>query len=195
MIIGYVRTSTNMQSLGADSQKRAIKRYVESCNLGSVSFYSDEGVSGAKENREALNQILRLCEEGEVQTIICYSFSRISRSTKHLLSLMEYFENKGIDFVSITEKVDTRTPMGRCFFTIIASINSLERELISERVKNGLKGAKERGKTLGAPRKRNGKLIRSLREKGYTIAEIAKVAEVSVSSVTRELREASKNEC
>lgn len=193
MVVGYLRTSTNMQEKGLDSQKRAIKSYVESNKISDISFISDEGISGAKTTRKGLDGLLELCKMGKVQTVICYSFSRISRSTKHLLEIMELFADLGINFISLTEKVDTTSPMGKCFFTIIASINTLERELVSERVKNGLEAAKKRGSRLGRVRSCNDSLILELVAQGMSYRKVANLADCSQSSVSRVVARSKNN--
>ena len=90
------------------------------------------------------------------------------------------------EFISITEKIETNSPMGRCFFTVIAAIGQLERELIVERVKNGLKNAKAKGKLIGRKKTRNSELIRSLLNSGMTLRATAKIANCSHGSVSLE---------
>ena len=84
--------------------------------------------------------------------MVVYKLDRISRSTKHLIELMEHFEAKGIHFVSIQDKIDTTTAMGRFFFRMLASIAELERDIISERTKDGLTVARARGRNGGRPK-------------------------------------------
>jgi DNA invertase Pin-like site-specific DNA recombinase len=95
-------------------------------------------------------------------------------------------KQSGTEFTSITEKIETNSPMGRCFFTVIAAIGQLERELIVERVKNGLRNAKLKGKQIGRKKTRNSELIRSLLDSGMTLRTTAKVAGCSHGSVSLE---------
>ncbi len=104
----------------------------------------------------------------EVSQVIVYSFSRFARSTSHLLRALEEFKTYKTSFISISEKLDTETPMGQAIFTIISAIAQLERELIAERVKSGLKNAKAKGKKLGRKKDRNSKLIRELASQGMS---------------------------
>lgn len=184
MILAYLRTSTGFQAKGLDAQKLAIKEYCSQKKLLDVRYFEDEGISGAKESRPGLDELLEICKSGKVKIVICYSFSRISRSTKHLLEILDLFNSQSIHFISLSESVDTTTPFGKCFFTIIASINALERELVSERVKTGMKAAKARGSQIGAPRIINRELIIHLYQQGYKQNEIAKLAKCSEATVS-----------
>lgn len=99
-------------------------------------------------------------------TVIVYSFSRFAMSTTHLLSALEEFEDLDMLFISVSESLDTGSAIGRALFTIILGISQLERELISERVKNGLKNVKAKGVQLGRSKTRNSELILELHSKG-----------------------------
>jgi DNA invertase Pin-like site-specific DNA recombinase len=123
---------------------------------------------------------------GNVEKVIVYSFSRFARSVTHLLNALEEFKIYNTAFISYTEQVDTNSPMGRAFFTIIAAISQLERELIVERVKNGLRNAKLKGKQIGRKKTRNSELIRSLLNSGMTLRAAARVANCSHGSVSLE---------
>jgi DNA invertase Pin-like site-specific DNA recombinase len=124
---------------------------------------------------------------GEVDKVVVYSFSRFARSTTHLLSALEEFKKYQVSFLSITEQVDTNSPMGRAFFTVIAAIAQLERELIVERVKNGLKNAKLKGKHIGRKKTRPSDLIRALLKKKIPYRKIADIAGCSHGAIYSEL--------
>ena len=126
--------------------------------------------------------------------LVVPNFSRFARSTRHLLDALEFFKKHNCEFVSLSEKVDTSSPMGRAFFTIISAISQLERELISERVTNGLKNAKAKGKRIGRPKTRPSQSIRSLRADQYSYREIAKILGISHMAVARELKKISCNQ-
>lgn len=194
MIIAYTRSSTSYQESGLDAQERAIKAYAESHSIADIEFISDEGISGAKTRRKGLDKLLELCKEGRVEKIICYSFSRISRSTKHLIELVEFFNENNITFISLTEGVQSDSPTGKFFISLMGALAELERNLVRERTVNGLKAAKERGKILGAPKQRNSELIKELRAKGFSMKEIARVCGCSISTVSRELSGFFENE-
>lgn len=97
-----------------------------------------------------MDELLKVLRKSD--TVAVYKLDRISRSTKHLIELMEYFEAKGIHFVSIQDRIDTITAMGRFFFRMLASIAELERDIISERTKDGLTAARARGRNGGRPK-------------------------------------------
>jgi DNA invertase Pin-like site-specific DNA recombinase len=161
----YVRVSTQDQSSGMDSQLRTLKEFCEKNNITRFEVFADEGISGGKVSRPALDRMMSLVREGKIDRVIVYSFSRYARSVTHLLNGLEEFKKMNVSFTSYTEKVDTESPMGRAFFVIIAAISQLERELIVERVKNGLKNAKIRGKLIGRRKTRPSELIRQLLKK------------------------------
>ncbi len=81
--------------------------------------------------------------------VLVWRFDRFARSTKHLILALEEFRNLGVDFVSYQENIDTSSPLGSAIFTIISAVAQLERDIIAERVKAGLRRAKDRGKRLG----------------------------------------------
>lgn len=183
----YCRTSTNKQEKGLEAQKRALIEYCEKNKFLNFKIYEDEGISGTKSKRPALDQMLLDVEKGIVETVLVYSFSRMARSTIHLLNMLEKFQKNQTNFISITEQISGDTPMGRAFFTVCAAMSQLERELIVERITSGLKNAKAKGVQLGRPKKRNSHLIRELlKTNNYTEEQIAKLASTSRASVWRE---------
>lgn len=183
----YCRTSTNKQEKGLESQKRALIDYCEKNNIYNYKIYEDEGVSGTKSKRPALDELLANVELNQIDAVIVYSFSRMARSTIHLLNLLEKFQINQANFISITEQISGDTPMGRAFFTVCAAMSQLERELIVERISSGLKNAKEKGVILGRPLKRNSLLIQELlKSKSYTQKEISILANTSRASIWRE---------
>jgi DNA invertase Pin-like site-specific DNA recombinase len=182
----YARVSTADQHSGLESQIRALKEHCERNNIADYELFTDENISGAKVSRPSLDRLMVSIKKGEFSTLVVYSFSRFARSTTHLLSALEEMKKSETEFISITEKIETSSPMGRCFFTVIAAIGQLERELIVERVKNGLRNAKAKGKQIGRKKTRNSELIRSLLNTGMTLRATAKVANCSHGSVSLE---------
>jgi DNA invertase Pin-like site-specific DNA recombinase len=185
----YARVSTADQKTGLESQIRALKEYCERKKHTDFELYTDENFSGAKVSRPSLDRMMESVRKGELSTIICYSFSRFARSTTHLLSALEEMKEHATEFVSITEQIETNSPMGRAFFTVIAAISQLERELIVERVKNGLKNAKMKGIHIGRKKTRPSALIRTLRRSGLSYAAVAKITNVSEGAIGAELAE------
>jgi DNA invertase Pin-like site-specific DNA recombinase len=179
-----------MQEKGLDAQRRALELFCAQKGFADLAIYEDFGVSGTKQSRPGLDKLMQATQAREVNMVIVYSFSRFARSTKHLILALEEFQKHGVAFISITENIDTSTPLGRTIFQIIASISELERALIAERVRNGLKAAKARGKRLGAVKKHtNPEPFIELRKSGMSVRQIAVVLKCSPMTVTRMLRQ------
>lgn len=187
----YLRVSTDRQSKGLEAQERILMTYLKDHDIQNYELYRDEGISGAKASRPELDRMMINVRSEVHETILVYSFSRFARSTRHLLTALEEFQSLGVSFISLTEKVDTSSAMGRALFTIISAISQLERELVGERVRNGLANARAKGKKLGRPQTRNNELIRELISRGFSyrqIARIAKCSHWSISEVAKAMR-------
>ena len=117
-------------------------------------------------------------------------FDRFARSTRHLVLVLEEFNALGVDFTSLSESVDTSTPMGKMVYTVIAAVAELERSLIRERVVMGLQRAKAQGKRLGRPSgtKANVRKIQKLKSQGLSIRRIASEMNISKSTISRLLK-------
>lgn len=183
----YLRTSTLKQEKGLESQQRALIEYCERKDIRNYRIFEDEGISGSKAKRPALDEMMKLVDEGRIEAVIVYSFSRMARSTKHLLEVLEFFRQKDVKFISITEQIQTDNAYGRMMYTLIASFAELEKSLIQERVMNGLNNARAKGKKLGRPKLRNSELINELASRGYSQKKIAELTKTSRASVWREL--------
>lgn len=190
----YCRTSTNMQENGLEAQRRALVEYCKLRNIKNYTLYEDSGVSGTKSSRPSLDRMMKSVRAGEVETVVVYSFSRFARSTKHLIDVLEEFELHKVNFISLSEQVDLSTAIGKAMYTIISAIAALERDLISERVKNGMKNARAKGRQMGRPRTRNTELIVSLRKKGYTYNQIRELIKVGHGTITNALRESHRKD-
>lgn len=184
----YIRCSTVHNIGGLESQKDALTRYVESKGTRPNDYvvYEDKAISGARESRPALNILMEDCRNGKIEAVLVVSFSRFARSTQHLLSALNEFNRLGIHFISLSENIDTSTSIGRMVFTMVASIAEFERSLIQERVRRGLQTARNKGKTLGRPKKRNGALIRELLNKKLTYDQISELTGVSHWCIAQE---------
>jgi DNA invertase Pin-like site-specific DNA recombinase len=183
----YCRVSTLDQSSGMESQVRVLKQYCEQNGIKEVEFFTDEGVSGTKHSRPALDRMMSAVENDEISSVVVYSFSRFARSTTHLLNALQIFKKKNVHFVSLTEKIDTNSAVGIAIFSILASISQLERDLIADRVKIGLANARAKGKLIGRKKMRDSDLIRKLLKSGLTFRAISVIAKCSHGSVHQEL--------
>ena len=145
----YVRVSSGEQN--TEPQERSLRAYVQRRGWKVQKIYRDQGVSGATSKRPALNELLRDCRRGSVDVLVVWKFDRFARSLNALISGLEFCRSLGIDFVSVTEAVDTSLPAGELVFQMICAVAQFERSLIAERVKSGLANARANGKALGRP--------------------------------------------
>ena len=145
----YLRVSSGEQN--TEAQERALRDYVRRRDWTIHRVYRDQGLSGANSNRPALNEMLKDCRRGSLDVVVVWKFDRFARSLKTLISGLELCRSLGIDFVSVTEAVDTSLPAGELVFQMIGAVAQFERSLIGERVKSGLANAKAKGKVLGRP--------------------------------------------
>jgi DNA invertase Pin-like site-specific DNA recombinase len=115
--------------------------------------YIDVGISGAKEKRPQLDTLMSDAHRRRLDVVVVWRFDRFARSVSHLLRALETFRSLGIEFVSLSEQVDTSTPTGKLVFTVLGAVAELERSLIAERVRAGLRNARAKGRRLGRPSK------------------------------------------
>lgn len=193
-ICGYCRVSTALQSTGLESQVLLLKNYFASQGITEYEIFFDENVSGTKASRPGLDRLMAAVKNNEVETVVVPAFSRFARSTTHLLSALSEFKNRSVGFVSLSEKIDTSTPVGVAIFSILAAVSQLERDLIAERVRAGLANARAKGKIIGRKKQRNSEMIRALRKKGLSYRAIADLCGCSHGAVHAELAAQKKEE-
>ena len=143
----YLRVSTIEQT--TLNQEIELKKYCENNNIEVYNIYKDEGVSGAKTSRPELDKMLKDMRDRCFDCIVVWRFDRLGRNTAHLLQVLEEMKNKDIRLIATSQSIDTSTPMGKLFFTILAGIAEAERETIRERIILGLKRRKAQGKPVG----------------------------------------------
>jgi len=186
----YARVSTTDQS--TDSQLLDLRRYTQERGWHVFREYCDNGISGTKDSRPALNELMNDAKKRRFDVVLVWRFDRFARSTKHLILALEEFKNLGVDFVSYQENIDTSSPLGSAIFTIISAVAQLERDIIAERVKAGLRRAKENGKKLGRPKASvDTEKIHWLRSEGLSHRAIATRLGISHSTVGQILRHSS----
>jgi len=162
----YLRVSTADQT--TLNQELELKEYCDRNNYEIYKIYKDEGVSGAKTSRPQLDLMLQDMRNKLFDAIIVWKFDRLGRSTQHLLQVLEELKNKNIRLIATSQNIDTETPMGKFFFTILAGFAEMEREMLKDRIKLGLERRKKEGKQIGRPkgskdksyRKKSGYLLR-----------------------------------
>ncbi len=148
----YARVSTLNHGQDVNMQVRELREYCQRRAWEIAGEYIDEGVSGAKDSRPELNQLMADAHKRRFDVVCVWRFDRFARSVSHLLRALETFKALGIDFVSYSEQMDTSTPAGKMVFTVLGAVAELERSLIVERVRAGLRNARAKGKKLGRPR-------------------------------------------
>ena len=182
----YVRVSTKDQSV--DMQLNDLERYSRERGLDVFKVYEDNGVSGTKETRPALNELMDHAKKKRFDMVLVWRFDRFARSTKHLVTALHEFRHLGIDFISFQENIDTSSPLGEAIFTIISAMSKLERDIIAERVKGGLRKAKANGKKLGRPKNIvDTEKVIEYRKKNKSIRQIASELNLSKGAVQRTL--------
>jgi len=164
--IGYARVSTSDQSL--DLQIDALKQ--AECEH----IFRDDGISAIARKRPGFEKALCSLQSGD--TLVLWKMDRAFRSLRHALDVLEEFETRGIDFLVLTEGIDTTTPMGRCFFQIRNAFSELEWSLISERTKAGMEAARKRAKAIGRPASLTPKQILDAKRRKSAGEEMAVIA-------------------
>jgi len=145
----YVRCSTEAQA--TDAQEAELREYAKRRGWTVQKVYADRGVSGANANRPALDELMADCRRGRCDRVLVWKFDRFARSVSDLLHSLEIFNSLGIEFISLTEQVDSTTASGRMVLTVLGAVAELEHSLIRERVRAGLAHARKQGKRLGRP--------------------------------------------
>ena len=154
----YLRVSTSDQT--TLNQELELTEYCKRNNYEIFKIYKDEGISGSKTSRPALDLMLQDMRNKTFDAIIVWKFDRLGRNTSHLLQVLEELKNKGIRLIATSQSIDTDTPAGKFFFTILSGFAEMEREMIRERIKLGLERRKKEGKMLGRPKGATDKKIR-----------------------------------
>jgi len=185
----YTRVSTNDQSV--QMQSSDLKGYCQQRRFEVYKEYADQGISGTKDKRPGLDELMDDARKKKFDAVLCWRFDRFARSTKHLITALEEFRHLGIDFISYQENIDTASPLGKAMFTIVSAIAELERNILLERVRAGLKRAKENGAILGRPRRLDldVKELQKMRDKEkLSLRQIAKRVKACPATVYKSLK-------
>jgi DNA invertase Pin-like site-specific DNA recombinase len=179
MLIGYARVSTRDQNL--DLQIEALRK------AGCEKIYEDK-ISGSKTDRVGLSQALEQLREGD--TFIVWKLDRLARTTKGLIDFINELSNRGVNFSSLTDNIDTSSAQGRFFFHVMSALAEMEKALIVERTQAGLAVAKAQGKVGGRKRvftEEKVKMAKKLLEAKTPPKEVAKILGVSIPTLYRHL--------
>jgi DNA invertase Pin-like site-specific DNA recombinase len=178
----YARVSTQDQD--PQMQLRELRSYAKHRAFTIAHEFIDH-VSGTTSVRPELSKLWQAARARKIDTVLVWKFDRFARSTKHLIDALEEFRHLGVDFISITEQIDTGSPMGKAMFTVISAIAEFERSLISERVRAGIAKARAQGKRIGRAKisPETIKEIKRLRKRGMSLNKIAKQLGVSYQTV------------
>jgi DNA invertase Pin-like site-specific DNA recombinase len=180
----YLRVSTIDQH--PETQRYDLLQLVEQRGFQIVEEYVDHGVSGARAKRPALDRMLADAARGRFDVIVVWAADRLARSVKHFLELLDEFQRLGIEFLSMREALDTAGPLGRALIIIVGAISELERSLIRERVRAGMRRARLEGQRLGRPRlELDREAIFRDRNRGLSLAELAKSYRTSRTTIRR----------
>ncbi len=181
----YARVSTSDRQ-DPEVQLRELREYCERRGFSITAEYVDVGISGSKDSRPELNRLMLDAAKRKFDAVVVWRFDRFARSVSHLLRALETFRSVGIEFVSYSEAIDTSTPVGKMTFTVLGAVAELERSLIIERVRAGVRNAKAKGKRLGRPRVAvdRGRIAR-LRESGASWAVVCRETGLSAGTARR----------
>src|SRR5467141_1680733 len=190
----YARVSTTHHGQDVSLQTRELQQFADARGWQVFGEYLDEGISGAKDSRPELNRLMTDAHKRRFDVVCVWRFDRFARSVSHLLRALETFKALGIDFVSYSEQMDTTTPTGKMVFTVLGAVAELERSLIAERVRAGLRNARAKGKTLGRPRVAvDAARIAALRAQGFSWAKIGRHLGASEGTIRNVAQRSAKN--
>jgi len=188
----YGRVSTADQCV--ESQLFDLRELAKQRGFEVVKEYSDVGISGTKARRPGLDALMADARQRKFWVVLVAAFDRVARSTRHFLHVMDELDSMGIEFVSRREGVATGDAMGRLFITIISAIAELERSLVVERVKSGMRRARLEGRQIGRARLDvNREQVVIDWRSGLSLTQVARKHSISRASVCRLMKEANRN--
>ena len=183
----YMRVSSLDQH--PETQLHDLRQMAAQRGLEIVHEYTDR-ISGAKARRPGLDQMLADARRGRFDVVLVWASDRIARSVKHYLEVLDELNRLNVEFISFRENIDTAGPLGRAIVVIIAAIAELERSLIVERVRAGMRRARLEGQHIGRkPLTLDNAAIKRDRQHGQSLRQIARGHRISTATVQRVLRE------
>jgi DNA invertase Pin-like site-specific DNA recombinase len=183
----YMRVSTLDQH--PETQLHDLRALAAQRGFTIVNEYTDK-ISGAKAKRPGLDQLLADARRGKFDVVMVWSFDRLARSVRHFLEVLDELNHLQVEFVSFRENIDTGGPLGRAIIIIVGAIAELERSLIVERVRAGMRRARLEGRHIGRPQLDldRGAIVRH-RAHGQSLGQLAKTFRVSRTTIARVLDE------
>ena len=184
----YVRVSSLDQH--PETQLHDLRQFAAQRGFQIVQEYVDHGFCGARARRPELDRMMEDARRHKFDVLMVWACDRLARSTKHLLQTLDELSGFGIQFLSQREAIDTEGPLGRAIIVIVSAIAELERSLIVERVRAGMRRARLEGRRIGRlPLQVNRAALLRDRERGMSLNQLAKTHGISKASVCRVLRE------
>ena len=188
-VVLYLRVSTKLQEV--ENQRLDLMNFATARGWKIVKEYVDIGVSGAKARRPGLDKLMADAHKRRFSAVLVARFDRMARSVKHLVDVLHEFRELGIRFISFHENIDLGTPMGEAMFAIIAALAQLERDIICERIKAGLRRVIAEGRKLGRPaREMDLPKALKLRASGMNLRQIAAELGLSKSRIAAAIKNA-----
>ena len=185
----YCRVSTVDQH--PETQELDLRQLAAQRGFEIVEVYTDHGYSGARARRPGLDRLMSDARHGRFQVVVCWAFDRLARSVTHLLQVLDELNRLNIQFVSFREQIDSGGPLGRAIVVIVGAVAELERSLIIERVKAGMRRARLEGTHIGRrPLELDRDAILRDRARGLSLGQLAKTHRISRTSVARVLKQA-----
>ena len=184
----YARVSTTQNDQSCERQIVELKKIAENHGWSVVGCYTDEGISGAKKSRPALDQMMRDALVKKFDVVATLELSRLGRNVKNMCEIADLLKQKNINLFVKNQNIDTSTIVGELFFNIINSISQYERDLTRERIVSGLENAKRKGVKLGRKSNLNfqtKKMILDMKAKGVGIKKIAASTKVAPATIRK----------
>ncbi len=189
----YLRVSTVDQH--PETQLHDLRGLAAQRGFEIVAEYTDK-ISGAKAKRPGLDQLMADARRKKFDVVMVWAFDRMARSVRHFLEVLDELNHLEIEFVSFRENIDTGGPLGRALVVIIGAIAELERNLIIERVRAGMRRARLEGRRIGRePLNVDRQALLRDRERGMSLTDLAKAYRISRTSVCRVLKKTARSEC
>jgi len=182
----YARVSTVDQNCA--TQLLDLRQLAEQRGLEIVETYVDHGISGTRARRPGLDQLMADAARHRFDIVVVWAFDRLARSVRHLLATLDELNRLGIEFISLRENIDIGGPLGRAIITIVGAVAELEKSLITERVRSGMRRARLEGRHIGRrPLDLDHQAILRDRARGLSLDELARTYRASRTTIRRVL--------